>query len=163
MPEILLPIVFSIALLVLKRIHRTYLFALSARVAMAAMLVTAAIAHVVFAEGMSMMLPAVVPYKLELVYLTGVLEAAAAGGLLMPRYKRVTGWLLIVFFVLILPANIYAAMNHVNLETAAFDGDGPSYLWYRIPLQLFFIAWVYFSCINPTAFEKNRFENEKKG
>src|SRR5690606_28528746 len=146
-----------------KMIRKKYLFALSARIAMAAMLVTTAIAHVVFAEGMSMMLPDVIPYKTGLVYITGALEAMAAVGLLIPTYKRVTGWLLIVFFVLLLPANIYAAMNHVNLETAAFDGDGPSYLWYRIPLQVFFIAWVYFSCINPTAFEKNRFENEKKG
>ena len=162
MPEIILPIVFSIALLILKRIRKQYLFALSARIAMAAMLVSTAIAHVVFAKGMSMMLPDVVPYKTGLVYLTGVLEAAAAVGLLIPTYTRATGWLLIVFFVLLLPANIYAAMNHINLETAAFDGDGPSYLWYRIPLQVFFIAWVYFSCINPITDRKNEFGYENK-
>ncbi len=161
MPEIILPIIFCIALFILKTIHKQYLFALSARIAMATMLVTTAIAHVVFAEGMSMMLPDWIPYKMELVYITGMLEAVAAVGLLMPTYKKLTGWLLIVFFVLILPANIYAAMKHVNLESAAFDGDGPSYLWYRIPLQLFFIAWVYFSSIRPIA-DKKMALNEKK-
>lgn len=160
MPEIILPIVFCIALLILKMIHKRYLFALSARIAMAAMLVTTAIAHVVFAEGMSMMLPDVIPYRTGLVYLTGVLEAAAAIGLLIPTYRKLAAWLLIAFFVLILPANIYAAMNHVNLETATFDGDGPGYLWYRIPLQVFFIAWVYFSCIRPIADKKKGFGYE---
>src|SRR5690606_38739487 len=129
--------------------HKQYLLALSARIAMATMLVITAIAHVAFAEGMSMMLPDAIPYKTGRVYLTGVLEAAAAVGLLMPTYMRATGVLLIAFFVLLLPANVYAAMNHVNIETAAFDGDGPGYLWYRIPLQVFFIAWVYFACIRP--------------
>jgi len=156
MPEIILPIVFCIALLILKWIHKKYLFALSARIAMAVMLVTTAIAHVVFAEGMSMMIPEVIPYKTALVYITGMLEATAAVGLLIPTYKKLTGWLLIVFFILLLPANIYAAMKHVNLESAAFDGDGPSYLWYRVPLQVFFIAWVYFSCIRPNADKKKK-------
>ncbi len=122
---------------------------------MAVMLVITAIAHVMFAEGMAMMLPDFIPYKMELVYLTGILEAMAAVGILIPTYQKLTGWLLIVFFVLILPANIYAAINHVNLEAATFDGDGPSYLWYRVPLQLFFIAWVYLSCIRPITERKS--------
>ncbi len=162
MPEIILPIVFCIALLILKMIHKKYLFALSARIAMAVMLVTTAIAHVVFAEGMSMMLPEVIPYKTGLVYITGLLEAAAAVGLLIHAYKKLTGWLLIVFFILLLPANIYAAMKHVNLESAAFDGDGPNYLWYRVPLQLFFITWVYFSCIRSIPDNKKNANDENK-
>jgi len=160
MPEIILPIVFCIALLILKKIQKKYLFALSARIAMAVMLITTAIAHVIFTDGMSMMVPAFIPYKTELVYITGLLEAAAAIGLLLPAYKKMTGYLLIVFFILLLPANIYAAIKQVNLESATFNGDGPSYLWYRIPLQLFFIAWVYFSCIR--SFPNNKAFNENK-
>lgn len=154
MPEIILPIVFCIALLILKRIHKKYLIALSARIAMATMLVSTAIAHVVFAKGMSMMLPDSIPYKTELVYFTGMLEAGATIGLLLPRYRKLTGVLLIVFFICLLPANIYAAMKHVNRERAAFDGDGLDYLWYRIPLQAFFIAWVYFSSVKPISDKK---------
>jgi hypothetical protein len=29
----------------------------------------------------------------------------------------------------------------------AFDGNGLNYLWFRVPLQILFIVWVYFSLI----------------
>ncbi len=154
MPEIILLSVFLIALTILKTVHKEYQFALAGRIAMAAMMVTTGIAHFVFAEGMSLMLPDFIPYKFELVYFTGVLEMMAAIGLLLPKYRKLTGWLLIVFLVLIIPSNIYATIKHVNLENATFDGDGPNYLWYRIPLQIFFIGWTYLSCIKPGADRK---------
>ncbi|QNL51799.1 hypothetical protein H8S90_09580 [Olivibacter sp. SDN3] len=154
MPEIILPIVFCVALLILKIKHKTYQFALSARIAMAAMLIITAIAHFVFTKGMSMMLPDFIPYKTELVYLTGIIEAMAAVGILISKYQKLTGLLLIVFFVLVIPANIYATLKHVDMENATFEGDGPNYLWYRIPLQAFFIAWVYFSSIKPVEGKK---------
>ena len=68
----------------------------------------------------------------------------AAIGLLIPRFQRLTSILLILFFIVLLPANIYAAMLRVNLQTANFDGKGPSYLWIRVPLQLVFIGWVWY-------------------
>ena len=118
---------------------------------MSAMLWCTAIAHVVFVEGMSLMLPDLIPYRRELVYFTGLLEVVAAIGILLPRYEKLTGWLLMIFFVCLLPANIYAACVHVNLKEATFDGHGPRYLWYRIPLQICFITWVYFSVVKPIA------------
>ena len=90
------------------------------------------------------MLPEFIPFKKAIIFLTGCIEIAAANGLVIPRLRKLTGWLLIIFFILILPANIYAAIHHVNLETATNDGNGLKYLWFRIPLQVFFIAWVYF-------------------
>lgn len=150
MPESILPVVFLIALLVMRILYKEYRFALSGRMAMAAMLVATGVAHFVFTKGMSMMLPDFVPFRTPLVYATGVLEILAAVGLLLPRYAKLTGWLLIAFFVLLLPANIYATMHHVNLESGTLDGDGPGYLWYRIPLQAVFIGWTYLSCIKPS-------------
>lgn len=147
MPEIILPIVFCISLFVLKLMNRGFQYALSARIAMAAMLVATGIAHFVYTKGMAMMLHDFIPFKTGIIYATGVIELLAAVGLLIPKYKKLTGWLLILFFVLILPANIYSAVKQVNMETAAYDGDGADYLWYRIPLQIFFIVWVYLSCI----------------
>ena len=49
---------------------------------------------------------------------------------------------MIVLLCLMLPANIHAAMRHLNYETGETNGHGPKYLWFRIPLQLFFIAWI---------------------
>jgi uncharacterized membrane protein len=115
------------------------------------MLIVTGIAHFAFTKGMTMMLPSFVPQKEIVIYATGVLEFAGAAGILLPGFRVRTGWLLIIFFILLLPANIYAAMNHINLKTATYDGDGPIYLWFRIPLQIFFIAWVYYATISKSS------------
>lgn len=148
--EIILLGTFLISLIILKIRHKEYRFALSGRIAMSAMLVLTAMGHFMFTKGMAMMLPDFVPLRIGIIYFTGVLELAAAVGLLIPKLRVTTAWLLIVFFILLLPANIYATMHHVNLQTAKLDGAGPDYLWFRIPLQLFFIAWVYLSAIRPS-------------
>lgn len=148
MPEIILIIVFAASVLLIKRSGGTFEFAAAARIGMTAMLIVTGIAHFVFTKGMTMMLPSFIPQKEMIIYATGVLEFAGAAGILLPGFRIRTGWLLIVFFILLLPANIYAAINHINLETAGYDGAGPAYLWFRIPLQIFFIAWVYYSTIS---------------
>lgn len=147
--EIILLGTFLISLIVLRIKYKQYKFALSGRIAMSAMLVLTTVGHFLFTKGMAMMLPDFIPYRFELVYFTGFIEMAAAIGLLLPKYSKATAWLLIIFFIVLLPANIYAAIHRVNLQTAAFDGSGPEYLWFRIPLQLFFITWVYLSAIYP--------------
>ncbi len=146
-PLIVLLSVFFISLLTTKFVRGQYEFALSGRIAMSAMLVFTALGHFAFTEGMVMMLPDFIPFKAEVVYLTGIIEIAAAIGLFIPNIRIVTAWLLIVFFILILPANIYAAIKHIDYQKATFDGNGPSYLWFRIPLQILFISWAYLSAI----------------
>jgi len=96
---------------------------------------------------MSMMLPDFIPAKEAIVYITGIVEFAAAACLLTNRYRTATAWALIAFFILITPANIYAAMHNIDLQKGTYDGPGPGYLWYRIPMQLLFIGWVYFSAL----------------
>lgn len=147
MPLIVLLTAFFLCLLILRWIRHQFLYALAGRIAMSAMLVFTAVGHFAFTEGMAMMLPPFIPYKTEVVYLTGLIEMAAAVGLIIPRLRSLTAWLLIAFFMLVLPANIYAALQHVDYQNATFDGQGPGYLWFRIPLQLFFIIWVYLSAI----------------
>lgn len=146
-PLIILLSVFTLSLLATKIFRSKYEFALSGRIAMSAMLLFTAIGHFAFTKGMAMMLPGFIPYKTEIVYLTGIIEIVAAVGLLIPRFRIITAWLLIVFFFMILPANVYAAMNHVDYQKGTFDGTGPAYLWFRVPLQILFIGWTYFSAI----------------
>jgi uncharacterized membrane protein len=146
-PLIALIAVFAISLLANKVFRGSYHFALSGRAAMSAMLVFTAIAHFAFTKGMAMMLPDFIPYKTVIVYLTGLIEIAAAIGLFVPNFRLVTAWLLIAFFILILPANIYAALKQVDYQKGTFDGHGLTYLWFRIPLQVFYIVWTYLSCI----------------
>lgn len=145
-PLVVLFITLAISLLVTK-LTGNYNPTLSAQIAMAVMLAFTAIGHFKFTHGMTMMIPAFIPFKKELVYLTGFIEIAAAIGLLVPATRTVVAWLLIVFFIVLLPANINAAMKHIDLEKSTFNGPGPKYLWFRVPLQILFIGWVYWSCL----------------
>lgn len=138
---------FAIAISAIKLVYQQYDFALSARIAMSVMLLFTAIAHFAFAKGMTMMIPDFIPFKSALVLFTGLVEIAAAIGLLIPGLRVLTGWLLIVFFILLLPANINAAIKHIDYQKGTFDGNGPNYLWFRVPLQILFIVWTYLSAI----------------
>ena len=125
-------------------LHGTANYVLAGNGAMAAMLVFTGVAHFAFTKGMMQMLPDFLPAKKAWILATGVIEIAAAAGLLIPALRPLTAWLLMAFFVLILPGNIIAARRHLNYQTGAFDGPGLRYLWFRIPLQLFFIAWTWY-------------------
>lgn len=146
-PLIVLITVFVISIAATKVFSNTYNFTLSGRVAMSIMLCFTAIGHFIFTKGMSMMIPPFVPLRIPIVYLTGVFEIMLAIGLLVPKLKVISGWALIVFLILMLPGNVYAAMNNVNYQKGTSDGPGLSYLWFRIPLQMIFIIWTYLCSI----------------
>jgi len=109
------------------------------RTALAILLLFTGISHFFLTQQMVEMLPDFVPYKVEVVYFTGVLELLGAVGLIIHRTAKWTSIALILFFVAILPANIVAYLKQVEL-----GGNGPGYLYFRIPLQLFFIWWTYY-------------------
>ncbi|PSK93302.1 DoxX family protein [Taibaiella chishuiensis] len=146
-PLLLLLIVFVLALLIMKVAAAAVDIAFAARIAMAAMLLFTALGHFLFTKGMSMMLPPGIPYRTAIIYLTGVFEITAALGLLVPAVRMPVGVALIVFFILLLPANIYAAALHLDYEKGTYTGKGLGYLWFRVPMQLLFIAWVYLSAV----------------
>jgi uncharacterized membrane protein len=120
----------------------------SAAHAMAVMLLVTASAHFVPASVTVMpnhadlvrMVPPFLPYAGLLVYLTGALELLGAVGLVVPNTRRIAGLGLAVLYVLLLPANIYAAVNDVP-----FQEEAPTPLWLRVPEQVLYIAialWV---------------------
>ena len=113
---------------------------LSGRIAMAAMLVATGISHFTNADAMIAMMPDFVPAKRELVYFTGICELAAVVGLIWNKTARLASILLIVFFLLVLPANIAGSLKSVNFGGMEY---GPLYLLFRVPLQVFFIWWVW--------------------
>jgi uncharacterized membrane protein len=146
-PLIVLMTAFIISLVTLQMGFQKYAPALSARIAMSVMLLFTASGHFAFTKGMSLMVPHSIPFRIMIIYLTGIFEILAAIGLVIPDVGKWTAWALILFLIVTLPANIYAALHRVNYEKATFDGKGRSYLWFRIPLQLFFILWILFSVI----------------
>ena len=141
--------VFVLVLFFQKFVVRKVDIGLAGRIAMSSMLVFTAIGHFVYLEGMTMMLPEIIPYKKGVIIFTGVIEILAAITLLISVLRKQTSILLILFFVVLLPANIHAALNKVDFQKADYTGKGVSYLWFRVPLQLLFIWWVwYFGYLN---------------
>ena len=138
---------FFFALILTRFIQKEFNVLLSAKIAMSIMLCFTAIGHFAFTKGMTLMLPSFIPWREPIIYLTGVLEILLAIGLLIPKYSACSAYLLIGFFVLMLPANIYASIHKINYQTGTFDGPGLAYLWFRIPLQIVFIVWTYFSSL----------------
>jgi uncharacterized membrane protein len=126
-------------------------YILSGNIAMCVMLQFTALGHFKFQEGMKMMIPPFVPFKKELVFLSGLMEIAAGIALLFPAMRYATSIFLILFFIVLLPANIYAANHRLNYQNGTNDGKGPAYLWFRIPMQVFLIAWVWYFAVQSAA------------
>ena len=119
---------------------------LAGRIAMAAMLIATGISHFTNAEELMAIMPDFIPAKRELVYFTGVCELAAVVGLIWSKTARLASVLLIVFFILVLPANIAGSLKSVNFGGMEY---GPWYLLFRVPLQVFFIWWVWWFGLRP--------------
>lgn len=113
-----------------------------ARVGLSLFFIFTSIGHFISTVEMAAMIPPSVPYRIELIYLTGGLELIGAIGVWIPRLMRLTGFLLILMLVGLLPANVYSAINRVDFGG---HGVGPAYLLVRVPFQLFVIWWTYFA------------------
>ncbi len=146
-PFLVLIVVFVISLFSIKVINGKYDFMLSGRIAMSTMLLFTALGHFLFSDGMALMVPDKIPFKKGIIYFTAILEILGAIGLHIPQLRLLTAWLLILFFIIILPANIKASIDHLNYQKATYDGHGLMYLWFRAPLQLLFIIWIYLTAI----------------
>ncbi|PKD17035.1 hypothetical protein APR41_06265 [Salegentibacter salinarum] len=146
-PLIVLIFFFLVAIFAVRVITGIYNFPLSARIGISVMLLFTAMGHFIFPEGMVLMIPDFIPFKKSLVYFTALIEIFGAIGLHIPQFRILTAWLLILFFLAVLPANIKASIEGLDYQKATYDGNGLMYLWFRIPLQILFILWIYFSTI----------------
>jgi uncharacterized membrane protein len=140
-------LVFGLTLLGARLFSGHWNLFFSGNLAMFVMLCLTALGHFKFTEGMVMMMPQVIPFKKEIVYLSGIAEILLGLALLFPATRATSGYILILLFVLMLPANIHAAIKHIDFEKANYEGAGLTYLWFRIPMQVLLIAWVWYFAI----------------
>jgi uncharacterized membrane protein len=119
---------------------------LRGRISIAVMFVFTGVSHFIFTEEMAVMVPPIFPEKTLLIYFTGICEIAGVIGLLIPSLRPLAGWALVIFLLGVLPANIYSAMHSVGMGGHV---KGPVYLWFRVPLQIFFISWILFFLRRP--------------
>jgi uncharacterized membrane protein len=81
--------------------------------------------------------PDFLPYKKELVYVSGFFEILGGVGLLVPQTRKAAGIGLIALLFAVFPANINMAVNKIDF------GSIPNWLlWARLPLQFLLIYWV---------------------
>jgi uncharacterized membrane protein len=77
------------------------------------------------------------PYKRELVYVSGFFEILGAVGLLVPLVRKPAGIGLIALLWAVFPANVNMALNNINF------GFLPVWaLWARLPLQFVLMKLV---------------------
>ena len=82
--------------------------------------------------------PPYLPYKLELVYISGFLEIILGLMLLIPSMRLYAGWALIILLIAVYPANIYLAQTN-----GAAMNTTPLIAWGRLPFQFVFIGLAY--------------------
>lgn len=110
------------------------------RIGLALGMTVSGVAHFVSPRPFVQHLPDAIPIRAELVAITGIMELVLAAGLVGPRrFRRPTGLALAAFLVLVLPANIYAALSQVPIDGVAAG----ALRWWRLPLQvpLVVAAW----------------------
>jgi uncharacterized membrane protein len=113
----------------------------SARYALAVMFGFTAITH--FARtrhDLARMVPSAFPRPMLVIYATGVLEFLGAAGLLIPGFHSAAAFCLIALLVVMFPGNVKAARDHLTLR-----GKPATPLWFRAPMQILFIALLWWS------------------
>jgi len=82
--------------------------------------------------------PPSLPYKLELVYISGLFEILFGGMLFFKKTRFLAGWGLILLLIAVYPANIYLAKTN-----GAAMNTTPLVAWGRLPVQFIFVGLAY--------------------
>jgi len=112
-----------------------------AQVAAAVMFVLIGFMHLATPRKLTYMIEGWLPYALELVLISGVLEIILGIGLLIPGLRGYAAWGLIVLLILMFPANIYVAVK--QLPAPGGLPAKPWYTWSRLAFQPVYMAWVW--------------------
>ena len=83
-------------------------------------------------------IPPILPYKYELVYISGLFEVLLGVLLMIPNYQRAAAKGLIILLICVYPANIYLAQTN-----GVAMGISPLIAWGRLPFQFVFIGLAY--------------------
>lgn len=110
-----------------------------ASVALAATLLAAASLHFVATDAEEQLVPGWLPWRRELVYISGAAEIAGALGLLVPRTRRAAALFVAALLVAVFPANVNHAVNNIQLGGVM---NSRLYQWGRLPLQAPLILWA---------------------
>ena len=108
------------------------------KIVFALIFIAAGIGHFLNPSLFIKIMPAPVPYKPELVAISGILEIIFGTMLLSPLTSSLGAWGLMALLLAVFPANINLALN------PGLTPGFPGWLhWLRLPLQPVLIWWAY--------------------
>lgn len=115
------------------------------RLVLALFMITAGVLHFVVDHLFAQIVPPFLPWAYPIVWISGVIEIALGGLLLVPKYRRLASLGLVLLFIAVFPANIYMALANVQLRGLPAGLKQPSELglWLRLPLQFVLMWWAY--------------------
>lgn len=99
---------------------------------------TVGVLHFTSTSTFTRIVPDFIPFPEWAVYISGVMEIAGGILLFVPKTRRYASYFLIFLLIIVFPANINMAVNHID-----FGKVPTAVLWARLPLQALLIYWVY--------------------
>lgn len=111
----------------------------NARIATGIAFIFTGVSHFLIPEKFMEMMPPFLPAPHFLIYLSGVFEILGGAGLTISKIKQPAAAGLILLLLAVFPANIYVALNNVQLGGFM---NYAIYQWLRLPMQLVLIGWI---------------------
>ena len=78
---------------------------------------------------------------LEIIYLSGIFEIILGILLIIPKYRKIASYGIILLLIAVYPANIYLAFNEEPQNLMGISSFMAS--WVRLPLQFIFLGLAY--------------------
>ena len=98
----------------------------------------AGINHFINPDWFVRIVPPILPFKITIVYISGIFEVILGCLLIFPKTRFIAGWGLILLLLAVYPANIYVALtNGKAMDTTTMLA------WARLPFQFVFIGLAY--------------------
>ena len=110
------------------------------RILISLMFIFIGILHFKITEKFILIVPPIIPYAKEVVYISGIFEILGGIGILIPKLRRQAAFGLILLLIIVFPANIYMAIYNIQLGGIL---NNSILQWLRLPLQMVFIGYVY--------------------
>tara|TARA_X000001036_G_scaffold397174_1_gene399230 strand:+ start:451 stop:828 length:378 start_codon:yes stop_codon:yes gene_type:complete len=86
--------------------------------------------------------PYLVKIGIELVYISGFFEILFGFLLLIPKYRKLAAYGIILLLIAVYPANIYLAFNEEPQKLIEISSFAAS--WIRLPIQFILIGLAYY-------------------
>ena len=94
--------------------------------------------HIINPNWFVRIIPPILPFKIAIVYISGIFEIILGSLLIFPKTRFIAGWGLIILLLAVYPANIYVALTNGE----AMDIT-PLIAWGRLPFQFVLIGLAY--------------------